>query len=170
MPIYTLLIYDDQLQYSYYHLDDISFIYRYHVKTVMLSFITNMIKKCERNTCYKIIENFDNKDMMIYCTTYDKTMILITDLHYPHRTAMQLLKNVKNDNIHELCDAYQVDKLVQVKEELEETKIILMQSIDALIARGSNMDDLLLKAESLNVASEGFARDTRNLNRCCNLF
>jgi len=179
MTIYALLLYDHkyQLSYSNYKLDDFSFIYRFKIKSVIESFSATLIKKCEPNTCYKIMETFDDKQMVIYGSTYDNIFrIVIVDQNYPQHVAFKLLSALAktSNDMDKLFDLYQdptkADKIEQLKNELDETKIVLMNSINDLLERGSNIDDLLDKATALSDTSFIFADKTKDMNRCCIIF
>jgi synaptobrevin family protein YKT6 len=67
-------------------------------------------------------------------------------------------------------NAKDVDKIQQIKSDLDETKTIMMDSIDSLFQRGEQLEVLVDKAEELEKASELLQIKTKKLNSCCPLF
>ncbi|KAG4136785.1 hypothetical protein ERO13_D07G030000v2 [Gossypium hirsutum] len=101
------------------------------------------------------------------------------DDHYPVRSAFSLLNQVideyqKNfgeswrtaqadstepwpylDNaLTKYQDPAEADKLLKIQRELDETKIILHQTIDSVLARGEKLDSLVEKSSDLSAASQ----------------
>ncbi|RDX78491.1 VAMP-like protein YKT61, partial [Mucuna pruriens] len=66
------------------------------------------------------------------------------DDHYPIRSAFSLLNQ----------DPAEADKLLKIQRELDETKIILHQTIDSVLARGEKLDSLVEKSSDLSAASQ----------------
>nr|KJB07584.1 hypothetical protein B456_001G031200 [Gossypium raimondii] len=106
------------------------------------------------------------------------------DDHYPVRSAFSLLNQVideyqKNfgeswrtaqadstepwpylDNaLTKYQDPAEADKLLKIQRELDETKIILHQTIDSVLARGEKLDSLVEKSSDLSAASQVHVQD-----------
>jgi len=61
------------------------------------------------------------------------------------------------------------DKILQIKRDLEETKLELKKDIELLLARGERLEDLIARSEDLSWSSRKFLKQSEELNRCCTL-
>lgn len=123
--------------------------------------------------------------------------ILITDKSYPIRPAFTLLNKICEDFItqHSIQEINQMspqesdssnnlmpelsnyltkyqnpheaDALMKVQQELDETKIILQQSIENVLQRGEKLDSLVDKSEALTSSSKTFYKQAKKTNSCC---
>ncbi|KAJ1528780.1 hypothetical protein ONE63_007164 [Megalurothrips usitatus] len=62
----------------------------------------------------------------------------------------------------------EADAMTKIQEELDETKIILHNTIEAVLDRGEKLDDLVAKSEGLSTQSKAFYKTARKTNSCCN--
>lgn len=86
-------------------------------------------------------------------------------------------KGVKEDygaklpELEEMLRQYQdpaaVDKLMKVDRQLAETKEVLHKTVEAVLARGEKLDDLITKSDQLSSQSKLFYRQARKTNSCC---
>jgi len=119
--------------------------------------------------------------------------ICICDGEYPRYVAFQFLKEcldaftqkykdiawstastdmtLKVPGLEELLSKYQnpeeVDKLLKIKRDLDDTKEILIKSMDQLLIRGEKLDELIALSNDLSFQSKAFAKRTEDLNSCC---
>ena len=61
----------------------------------------------------------------------------------------------------------EVDPLMKIQNELDETKIILLDSLEEILKRGENLEDLVTKSEVLTEHSKMFYQTARKTNSCC---
>ncbi len=66
-------------------------------------------------------------------------------------------------------DPSQADKLLKVQKELDETKVILHQTIDSVLQRGEKLDNLVDKSTDLSMASQIFYKQAKKQNQCCTI-
>ena len=64
-------------------------------------------------------------------------------------------------------DPAQADPMMKVQNELDETKIILHSTIEAVLQRGEKLDDLVSKSEGLSMQSKTFYKTAKKTNSCC---
>ncbi|GLI59891.1 hypothetical protein VaNZ11_001929 [Volvox africanus] len=64
-------------------------------------------------------------------------------------------------------DHTQADKIAKIQKDLDETKIILHQTIDSVLKRGEKLDALVDKSNDLSLASQMFYKQARKTNSCC---
>lgn len=119
--------------------------------------------------------------------------VVISDHEYQYRVAHNLLNKCLDDfstkvpshlwpSTHETAIAYtdlpatlarwqnprDADAITKVQEEVEDTKIILHNTIEAVLERGEKLDDLVQKSEMLSLQSKTFYKTARKTNSCCN--
>lgn len=70
-----------------------------------------------------------------------------------------------SENIDKLFKSYQNDKMTEIKNQLDESKMIILDSLEALLHRGESIDDLLIRSQQLEDSSFIFARKTKEMNR-----
>lgn len=179
MKLYGLLVYNEshKLIYSNYNLADFLFLYRSTIKDNIEIIASELVKRNDGKNLYKINESRNGIDLTIYCSTYDKFYIIITNPEYPQTTAFELIKSLRgldefnSEEVDKLFVSYQkpleVDKVLRVKTELDETKLVMMDSINKLLDRGERIEDLIDKTNQLSENSSVFKVKARELNSCC---
>ncbi|GFT36781.1 synaptobrevin homolog YKT6 [Nephila pilipes] len=60
-----------------------------------------------------------------------------------------------------------LDSLTVVQGQLDETKIILYQTLESILQRGEKLDDLVTKADDLSLQAKTFYKSARKSNACC---
>jgi len=61
----------------------------------------------------------------------------------------------------------EADKITKIKKELEETKTIVIKTIEDLMERGEKLEDLAQKSNDLSLQSKAFMKESEKMNRCC---
>ena len=64
-------------------------------------------------------------------------------------------------------DPNQADQLTRIMHELEQTKLVLHETIEAALERGQKIDDLIVKSNDLSGSSKMFYKTARKQNQCC---
>jgi|SRR5579872_1711075 len=179
--IYALLIFgsmDHALLYSKYHLTDIPFMFRSNITKEIEETSKHLISSTRKGNYYRITEKILNYEFVIYGSTINHNIIIITDSTYPQRTAYQLLTSIHEITIDKpkldfLFVQYQdpktVDKLTLVQTQLDETKVVLYESLNKLQLRESELKNLIDKTDQLVTDSAEFSRVARDYNRCCQI-
>lgn len=119
--------------------------------------------------------------------------VLIADHEYPQRVAHTLLSKVLDEftarvpaelwsssggeeainftllpaYLTKYQDPREGDKLTKMQDDLDETKIILKNTIEAVLERGEKLDDLVVKSEELSYQSKAFYKTAKKTNACC---
>jgi len=118
--------------------------------------------------------------------------VCVSDHDYPHRVAHTLLTKILEDFTGQVpreqwtqgkevvgcagtLDVYMkkyqdpatVDPMSKVQTDLDETKIILHNTIAAVLDRGEKLDDLVQKSEGLSMQSKTFYKTAKKTNACC---
>ncbi len=118
--------------------------------------------------------------------------VCLSDHEYPPRVAHTLIQRVMEDFTGQVprsqwpagtevqgfngpLDVYMkkyqtpetADPMTKVQNELDETKIILHNTISAVLERGEKLDDLVAKSEGLSMQSKTFYKTAKKTNSCC---
>ncbi|KAG5492626.1 hypothetical protein JKF63_01205 [Porcisia hertigi] len=129
-----------------------------------------------------------------YATLDGLVAIAVSDIEYNARVAFTLLTELvsqfqqtfrgkyesaqgKADEflhwpyLHDALEKYQkpeeVDKILRIKRDIEDTKVVMYNAIDQIIERGQKIDDLVLKSEDLGMASKTFYSQAKQTNSGC---
>ena len=61
------------------------------------------------------------------------------------------------------------DKLTKIQRDLDDTKVVLHQTIESMLNRGEKLENLVDKSSDLSMASQMFYKQARKTNSCCRL-
>ena len=59
------------------------------------------------------------------------------------------------------------DSIFLIRQQLEETKVVLHQAVDSLLERGTHIDELVSKSAELGFASKAFYKTAKKTNSSC---
>lgn len=181
MKLYGLLVFngDHKLIYDRYNLNDFYFFMRGKIEDTIKKVSPELIKYVKLNSGYKINQTIEKHNFVAYILSSDKFYIVLTDDIYHERVALTLLHTLKNlkfnkSEFDNLFDSYlnpgENDKILKLQSELDATKLVLLDSIEALINRGESADELLKRTEVLKDSSFLLRKKSNELNSCCILF
>ncbi|KAE8371527.1 Longin-like domain-containing protein [Aspergillus bertholletiae] len=125
----------------------------------------------------------------VYARTQGIAGVIISDNEYPSLAAHQILSKVLDEfltlnpnagtstqpvpfpslktYISAYQDPHQVDSIMKIQKELDETKIVLHKTIESVLERGEKIDDLVNKSEGLSSQSKMFYTSAKKQNSCC---
>lgn len=87
---------------------------------------------------------------------------------WPHLTENDVQFTQLNTYLTKYQNPREADAMTKIQDELDETKIILHNTIEAVLERGEKIDDLVAKSEGLSIQSKAFYKTARKTNSCCN--
>uniref|UniRef100_A0A6B2LIX8 V-SNARE coiled-coil homology domain-containing protein n=1 Tax=Arcella intermedia TaxID=1963864 RepID=A0A6B2LIX8_9EUKA len=139
-----------------------------------------------------------HKEYLCHCRVLEShlAVVAVCDEQYPVYVAFNLLKealelfiskhkeeswssvstdkNLSVPGMEQLLKKYQdpseADKILKIKKELDETKEIVLKTMDQLLERGVKLDNLIDLSTDLSFQSKAFAKKSEELNSCCNFF
>ena len=145
-------------------------------------------------------QSVQQQDYMCHCYTRQDNLsgVILTDKEYPSRVAFTLISKlveefskanplwVEYENLvtpntcekfpalvnwlEKYQDPQQADNLSRVQRELDETKIVLHQTLEGLLNRGEKLDDLVNRSNDLSNSSKAFYTTAKKTNSwCCTL-
>uniref|UniRef100_A0A158R440 GDP-Man:Man(3)GlcNAc(2)-PP-Dol alpha-1,2-mannosyltransferase n=1 Tax=Syphacia muris TaxID=451379 RepID=A0A158R440_9BILA len=146
----------------------------------------------------KIPSRSSVKENEYFCHAYVRqdglSGVCYTDAEYQARVAFSMLTKVLDDftakvpasswprissekdckyaELPEMLAKWQnpreADAMTRVQEEVEETKVVLHNTIQSVLERGEKLDDLVAASEGLSAQSKMFYTSARKMNKCCN--
>lgn len=130
----------------------------------------------------------------VYVRSDSLAGVVIGDHEYPNRVAHTLLNKVLEDFTNKApkhqwqtanpgdiqfkeMDGYlakyqdpkQADAMTKIQSELDETKIILHNTIEAVLDRHEKLDNLIEKSDGLSMQSKAFYKTAKKTNSCCTI-
>jgi len=130
----------------------------------------------------------------LYCSPGGITAVCFADAEYPSRVAFGYLSKLCEDFtqatggklsdsgedgcmdaqfpahpklITQFQDPNQADQLTRIMSELEQTKVVLHDTIEAALERGQKIDTLIEKSNDLSGSSKMFYKTAKKQNQCC---
>lgn len=83
---------------------------------------------------------------------------------------MSSLATHKEKPVTPVCqDPAVADKLTKIQRDLDDTKVVLHQTIESMLNRGEKLENLVDKSSDLSMASQMFYKQARKTNSCCRL-
>uniref|UniRef100_A0A1A9ZKS3 V-SNARE coiled-coil homology domain-containing protein n=1 Tax=Glossina pallidipes TaxID=7398 RepID=A0A1A9ZKS3_GLOPL len=128
----------------------------------------------------------------VYVRSDNLAGVIIADHEYPQRVAHTLITKILDEftaktssDVWETAtentidfpvlpaylaryqDPKEADALTKMQNDLDETKIILKNTIEAVLERGEKLDDMVIKSENLSIQSKAFYKTAKKTNSCC---
>jgi len=72
-----------------------------------------------------------------------------------------------NTLLQDYQDPSKADKILQIKDELSQTREIVLKTIEQLLERGEKLDDIVQRSQDLSFQSKAFANRAEDLTPCC---
>ncbi|XP_043507030.1 synaptobrevin homolog YKT6 [Frieseomelitta varia] len=175
-----------------YDVESFSFFQRGSVKEFMTFISKTIVERTQ--SCFR--QSVKEGDYMchVFVRADNLAAVLISDHEYPRRVAHTLITKVMDEfaakypqstwetlseamtdfaQINVYLAKYQnpneADALTKMQNDLDETKIILHNTLEAVLKRGENLDELVSKSQGLSAQSKAFYKTARKTNSCCSL-
>jgi len=69
--------------------------------------------------------------------------------------------------LHRYQNPEEADKILRIKKDIEDTKVIMHQALDSVLERGEKIDNLVQRSEDLGMASKTFYKQAKKTNSSC---
>jgi synaptobrevin family protein YKT6 len=173
-----------------YDLSSFSFFQRGSVQEFM-TFTSKILAERTSVACRQSVKE-DVYMCHIYVRHDNLVGVCISDHDYPTRVAHTLITKILDDfaaqvprgewsrgtevsgfsgpldvHLKKYQDPNSADPMTKVQNELDETKIILHNTIKSVLDRGEKLDDLVEKSEGLSMQSKMFYTTAKKTNSCC---
>jgi len=168
-------------------LSSFSFFTRGSVKEFLVFFQDVVLKKSLETNTIRTSVTKDEYVIHAFLNVNNLCCCITTDLEYGSKSAFYATQLILNNFIDEnsnyinknaiewpqlnnLLEKYQNVSnipIINVQNKINETKDILVQTIDAVLERGEKLDDLIEKSAQLSKASKDFYGTSKRMNSCC---
>uniref|UniRef100_A0A7S0V624 Uncharacterized protein n=1 Tax=Polytomella parva TaxID=51329 RepID=A0A7S0V624_9CHLO len=100
---------------------------------------------------------------------------ILTDVQQKFGTSVVLSQQsdstIANQMLEDAISLYQdhlqVDKISKIQKDLDDTKVLLHETIHSVLKRGEKLDALVDKSNDLSLASQMFYKQAKKTNSCC---
>ncbi|CAN8067867.1 unnamed protein product [Agarophyton chilense] len=174
-----------------YMLDDFNFFQRESVKQ-FATFISRTVGKRVQLGQRSSVEH-EGYLVHVHVRSNGLAAIAVCDKEYPSRVAFTLLMKLQQDfmeahpeatwlstkdslpfpplepMIRKYQDPHEADAIMKIQKDLDETKIILHNTIDSVLERGVKLDNLVEKSTDLSAQSKMFYKTAKKQNSCCSM-
>ena len=105
----------------------------------------------------------------------DKTLVMVTDNEYTTSVTYEILMKLSTDSsilqhvLAECQDPRTVSSLYRIRQQLDETLVIMHENVDKILQRSEDINQLVQKSERLSQTSKTFYKVARKHNRCCSI-
>lgn len=169
MKIYSIIIFkDDNIYKSVFNISDVSFLYRRNVKEFLIFLSKTVSSKYDGNKLF-----ITEKQYNIHIDGHDNMVnVIITDIDYYNNVVMMIMNELNsNDDLDKIIKKYEnpndFDKIKKIKETINTTKIVVLDTIDKILERGQKIDDLIAKSDELSITSKEFYKEAKKTNSWC---
>ncbi|XP_038212611.1 synaptobrevin homolog YKT6 [Zerene cesonia] len=174
-----------------YDLQSFSFFQRSSVQEFMTFVSKTIVERTQPASRQSVKEG--EYMLQVYVRADNLAGVLISDHEYPNRVAHTLITKILDEfsakvpaanwptgnettidfpvlpqYLVKFQNPREADALTKIQNDLDETKIILHDTIKAVLERGEKLDDLVDKSNSLSMHSKAFYKTARKTNSCCN--
>jgi len=179
--------------YSIINSKEFSIFVQSDAKKVLIEIGREVIKRVTPKMYYSINEEREYVKGVVHAyVNNNQGCVIISDNKYPVKHINVMLsqslnvmtnsfniasvKNdmqITNDSINKLfvdnINYLKNDKIIKIQNELDETKTIMINSVDKLLERNVKLEDLLIRSDKLSNESKIFLTNSEKLNSCCNI-
>ena len=169
---------------SHYNLSDFGFFYKEPVKEFLIFGCKEICRRLNDERLIIVDLNSDEYRDKMASLRLDRAqcnismlenekICIVTREPFPLRVLNNMIEEITlgNYELDYVANNYdkveEVDKITQINNDLEETKQVLITSIEKMLERGEKIEDLVEKSEYLSNSSKTFAIKAKKLNRCC---
>ncbi|XP_026463604.1 synaptobrevin homolog YKT6-like [Ctenocephalides felis] len=177
---------------SVYELQSFSFFQRGSVQEFLGFVSQTIVERTQAAARQSVKEN--EYTCHVYVRGDGLAGVVVSDHEYPSRVAHTMITKILDEFAGkispeswqkgpEACSIYPVnvlaahlthwqnpkeaDAMTRIQEDLDETKIILHNTLGAVLERGEKLDDLVNKSEMLSIQSKAFYKTAKKTNSCC---
>lgn len=148
------------------------FFIRNKLREFMLASAREIIGRSKNGNIIDIELNFKQKFYVVGLKTITGSVLIFTTENMQHGhlviLARYILAKGLCKTIPENFDLIKTEaKIQKIQRELSEITYVMINNVDALLAREEKLDDLVNKTAHLSEESKTFYHKTKNMNRCC---
>ncbi|KAJ1797526.1 palmitoyltransferase [Coemansia sp. RSA 2399] len=157
-----------------------------------INFLTTMVAE-RAKVGQAMAVSKENHVAHVLRSSHNLCVVAVTDMEYPAMVARSLVGKINSgfgeqyssrtvddattkdqlefeplkDYLVKYQDPQQADTIMQVQKELDDTKVVMHQTIESLLLRGEKLETLVEKSNDLSVQSKTFYKTAKKTNACC---
>nr|XP_054766336.1 synaptobrevin homolog YKT6-like [Lytechinus pictus] len=166
----------------------------YFQKSSVQEFMNFTSKIVVERTQQKMRASVKEQDYIFHvmCKESNLSGVIISDGDYPPRVSFTLLNKIldefasavspstwetvkENSANYQGLESYlskyqnpsEADPMMKIQKDLDDTKVIMHDTIESMLTRGEKLDDLVAKSDDLSAQSKTFYKAARKTNSCC---
>ncbi|XP_054766336.2 synaptobrevin homolog YKT6-like [Lytechinus pictus] len=166
----------------------------YFQKSSVQEFMNFTSKIVVERTQQKMRASVKEQDYIFHvmCKESNLSGVIISDGDYPPRVSFTLLNKIldefasavspstwgtvkENSANYQGLESYlskyqnpsEADPMMKIQKDLDDTKVIMHDTIESMLTRGEKLDDLVAKSDDLSAQSKTFYKTARKTNSCC---
>jgi len=148
------------------------FFIRNKLREFMMASAREIIDRSKNDSIIDIELNFKQIFYVVGIKTTTGSVLIFTNETMQHGhliiLARYILAKGLCKTISENFDLIKTEaKIQKIQQELSEITYVMIDNIDALLAREEKLDDLVNRTAHLSEESKSFYHKTKNMNRCC---
>ena len=165
-----ILLSDKKPTHVVYDLSHYSFLQRSSIKE-FLTFITQTIVDHAKSGTTVV----EHEEHLVVClkTNTALSAVAITDKDYPPRITNAMLREALSipTALDKILEKYQnpQDIFMRINCQIDETKDLLIITIDKVLQRGETLEALIEKSDKLSASSKVFYKKAKQTNSCCSI-
>lgn len=166
------------LQDSDFDLGFVGYFARSSTRELLTFFTTEIIKQNyqKNNTkMLKIVNHEQSNSDLCLIILENECVCIICDTEYPKRVVFNLIDSVINKKnslryiLEECQDPLKIDQIMRIQKNVDDTKLILYDTIEKALDKGEKLDMLVEKSNELSDTSKDFYKYSKKLNSCCSV-
>lgn len=156
-----------------FNLSQFSFFTKGKVKETVMFISQELTERLETYEFQEYTHEFNDEKVYKFFSLVhnDYAYIACANDDYPGIIALRFLQDVRHGNIEKLMEEYQDPSskhtLLQIQNEVEETKGALSKTLMAVLERNDKLEDLVAKSEHLCYETKLLFKSAKKKNRCC---
>mmetsp|Transcript_14349 Transcript_14349/g.36601 ORF Transcript_14349/g.36601 Transcript_14349/m.36601 type:complete len:204 (+) Transcript_14349:84-695(+) len=175
-----------------FELSSFGYFQRQTIKDLITMFTRLFVERTEPGVCQRL----EHEEFLVYILKRDTGIasVVVTDKEYPQRVGYAFVRQVMDEfmdktggkysttsrdhsvafpsleaMLKKFQDPAEADKITRIQKDVDETKDVLVKTLDQLLERGEKIDDLVERSSDLSMASKKFYKTAKKHNQCCTI-
>lgn len=173
ISLVVINIHTKKIRSKAFNLSQFSFFTKGKVKETITFISQELAERLETYEFQEYIHEFnDDKTYKFFSLVHNEyTYIACANDDYPGIIALRFLQDARYGDVDKLLEEYRdpasKHTLLQVQNEVEETKEVLSKTLLAVLERNDKLEDLVARSEHLCYETKLLFKSAKKKNSCC---
>jgi synaptobrevin family protein YKT6 len=175
----VLLHNDNHIIDEYFNLGFVGYFSRNSIKELLIFFCKEISNTIQDDITFTVV--FEEKTNSYGCFKKfrEYTYCIIYDNEYPVQVIKKIIFLFREqklkakyilENYNDPNNLDDLKKIKDIQQKLNDTRLVLHNTIEEVLSRGEKLDDIVQKSNDLSQASKDFYGRSKKLNSCCGVF